>query len=45
MHNSSRYDLHFIVRMLDKVNMKFSIIPKNTEQYIGLTLEVVYFFG
>ena len=38
MHNSFWYDLHFIVRMLDKVNMRFSIIPKNTEQYIALTL-------
>ena len=38
MHNSSRYDLHFIVRMLHKVTMKFSIIPKDTEQYIALTL-------
>ena len=38
MHNSCRYDLHFILWMLDKVNMKFLIIPKNTEQYIALTL-------
>ena len=38
MHNSSGYDLHFIIRSLHKVNDRISIVPKNSEQYLALQL-------
>ena len=38
MHNSSRYDLHFLIKTLHKVNERFSIIPQNSEQFLALEL-------
>ena len=38
MHNSSRYDLYFLIKTLHKVNERFSIIPKNSEQFLALEL-------
>ena len=38
MHNGAKYDLHFLIENLHTVNEEFSVIPKNTEQYLALQL-------
>ena len=38
MHNSSGYDLHFLIKTLHKVNERFSIFPQNSEQFLALEL-------
>jgi len=34
-HNSSAYDLHLIIKHLHKKQSKITVIPSNTEQFIG----------
>jgi len=38
-HNSSAYNLHLIIKYLHKKQSKITIIPSNTEQFIGFQID------
>jgi len=40
-HNSSAYDLHLITKYLHKKESKITVIPSNTEQFIGFQIDGV----
>jgi len=38
-HNSSAYDSHLIIKYLHKKKSKITVIPSNTEQFIGFQID------
>ena len=40
-HNSSAYDSHLIIKHLHKKQLKITVIPSNTEQFIGFQIDGV----
>jgi len=42
-HNSSAYDSHLIIKHLHKKQSKITVIPSNTEQFIGFEIDGMHY--